>query len=129
MNFPTQLDFDGNYYQIIFDDEDDELLILLWYRRIRRRHLHCHHQAEEALRRHRIRRYRANLNYLKRAELMPNPRVNSGWQAIYQSRDDRAYIHVLGMPGTLVPSSGLTQTKREQVEKALAHLMLLVDWG
>ncbi|KAG9121025.1 hypothetical protein FRC07_003195 [Ceratobasidium sp. 392] len=35
--------------------------------------------------------------YLRRQELMPYPRVESAWLALYQSRDDRAYITTMSV--------------------------------
>ena len=35
-------------------------------------------------------------NYLCRAQLLPNPRVGTPWQALFRSRNDRAYITTMG---------------------------------
>ncbi|KAG9078722.1 hypothetical protein FS749_009219 [Ceratobasidium sp. UAMH 11750] len=35
--------------------------------------------------------------YLRRQELMPNPRLESGWLALYRSREDRAYITTMSI--------------------------------
>ncbi|TFK78572.1 hypothetical protein K466DRAFT_606859, partial [Polyporus arcularius HHB13444] len=35
--------------------------------------------------------------YLRRAQLLPNPRRDTPWQALYESRDDRAYITTMGI--------------------------------
>jgi hypothetical protein len=35
--------------------------------------------------------------HLRRGELMPAPRQESPWQALYQSREDRAYITTMGI--------------------------------
>lgn len=34
--------------------------------------------------------------YLCRPQLLPNPRINTPWQALYRSRSDRAYITTMG---------------------------------
>ncbi|EUC62819.1 DDE family endonuclease [Rhizoctonia solani AG-3 Rhs1AP] len=77
-------DEDDLIYQMLFDDDDD--LVILRFLRLRR-------QQDAANRRPRKRRR----YYLTRPELQQNPRDSSGWQSIYQSREDRAYIHVLGI--------------------------------
>ncbi|KDN44640.1 hypothetical protein RSAG8_05405, partial [Rhizoctonia solani AG-8 WAC10335] len=40
---------------------------------------------------------RSRCRFLKRAELMPAPRTESPWQAIFRSREDRAFITTMGM--------------------------------
>ncbi|TFK80251.1 hypothetical protein K466DRAFT_452479, partial [Polyporus arcularius HHB13444] len=35
--------------------------------------------------------------YLRRAQLLPNPRRDTPWQALYESHDDRAYITTMGI--------------------------------
>ena len=35
--------------------------------------------------------------YLCRPELIPNPRIGSPWQALYQSQSDRAFITTMGL--------------------------------
>lgn len=35
--------------------------------------------------------------YLRRPQLLPNPRYDTPWQALYESHDDRAYITTMGI--------------------------------
>ncbi|KAI0648375.1 hypothetical protein C8Q79DRAFT_1008705 [Trametes meyenii] len=35
--------------------------------------------------------------YLRRAQLLPNPRSNTPWQVLYESQDDRAFITTMGI--------------------------------
>src|SRR5690348_1255510 len=51
-------------------------------------------RSEEAReeRRRRIRRL-----YITRADLLPQPRVTSAWQALWSERSDRAFIHLMGL--------------------------------
>ncbi|KAF9480326.1 hypothetical protein BDN70DRAFT_832907 [Pholiota conissans] len=44
----------------------------------------------------RIERRHENRNYLCRSQLPPNPRHGTAWQALYGSRDDRAFITTMG---------------------------------
>lgn len=75
---------------IIEQDEDDEklrqaaLAVLLVI------------GAEEARNDRQARRHRTRY-YLCQPELMPNPRVDSPWQKLYLSRNDRAYITTMGV--------------------------------
>ncbi|KAL1657984.1 hypothetical protein GGF50DRAFT_68149 [Schizophyllum commune] len=52
--------------------------------------------AEEA-RLIRAERRAANRVYLTRPDLLPNPRKDTPWQALYASRSDRAYITTMGL--------------------------------
>ncbi|CEL62865.1 hypothetical protein RSOLAG1IB_12589 [Rhizoctonia solani AG-1 IB] len=78
------------------DDDDDELIL----------HLLIDHDSLVIPRFLCLRRRNRNTNplpkkrernYLKRAQLQQAPMGNSGWQSIYRSREDRAYINVLGI--------------------------------
>ncbi|GLB43937.1 putative DDE superfamily endonuclease [Lyophyllum shimeji] len=51
--------------------------------------------VEEA-RRIRAERRQPNRLYLRRPQLIANPRVRTPWQALYESRNDRAYITTMG---------------------------------
>jgi hypothetical protein len=44
----------------------------------------------------RIDRRNEKRNYLCRAQLLPNPRVGTPWQALFHSQNDRAYITTMG---------------------------------
>ncbi len=52
--------------------------------------------AEEA-RISRAERRQPGRHHLRRPQLLPNPRSNTPWQALYESRDDRAYITTMGI--------------------------------
>lgn len=52
--------------------------------------------AEEA-RITRAERRQPSRRYLRRPQLLPNPRYDTPWQALYESRDDRAYITTMGI--------------------------------
>lgn len=52
--------------------------------------------AEEARQNRQARRNRTR-HYLCRPELLPNPRVDTPWQKLYESRSDRAYITTMGV--------------------------------
>ena len=50
--------------------------------------------------------------YLCRPQLLPNPHINTPWQALYHSRNDRAYITTMGFDVEtfkLILSAGFTQ--------------------
>ena len=50
--------------------------------------------------------------YLCHPQLLPNPRINTPWQALYRSRNDRAYITTMGFDVEtfeLILSAGFTQ--------------------
>ena len=49
--------------------------------------------------------------YLCHPQLLPNPHINTPWQALYHSRNDRAYITMMGDVETfkLILSAGFTQ--------------------
>ncbi|KAF9039695.1 hypothetical protein BDZ89DRAFT_945205 [Hymenopellis radicata] len=53
------------------------------------------HGAQES-RRFRAERRRARRLYIIRPELLPNPRINTPWQALYHSQSDRAFITTMG---------------------------------
>ena len=52
--------------------------------------------AEEA-RLHRAEQRLPSRRYLRRPQLLPSPREGTPWQALYDSRDDRAYITTMGI--------------------------------
>lgn len=52
--------------------------------------------AEEA-RRLRAERRLIHRTYLTRPDLLPNPRVDTPWQALYHRRNDRAFITTMGL--------------------------------
>ncbi len=52
--------------------------------------------AEEA-RLTRIERRKPSRRYLRRPQLLPNPRTNTPWQVLFTSRDDRAFITTMGI--------------------------------
>ena len=52
--------------------------------------------AEEA-RLRRAERRRPNRRYLRRPQLLPNPRQDTPWQVLYESHDDRAFITTMGI--------------------------------
>jgi hypothetical protein len=82
-----EYDDEDEFVHWMLMDDDDEAIVLLRYRRLRRQRAHAVNHRPRPRKRH----------YLKRAELLPSPGESSGWQAICQSREDRAYIHVLGI--------------------------------
>lgn len=45
----------------------------------------------------RQRKQRVRGNYLTRPELLPSPREESAWLAVYRSRENRAYINTMGI--------------------------------
>ena len=50
--------------------------------------------------------------YLCRPQLLPNPHINTPWQALYHSRNDRTYITTMGFDVAtfkLILSAGFTQ--------------------
>ncbi|KAG8728805.1 hypothetical protein FRC11_010158 [Ceratobasidium sp. 423] len=72
--------------RMLLDDDDEDIYMLQqWQRR----------QQQDPVARNRKSR-RERWNYLKRGELLPNPRDLSSWLGIYRSREDRAYLKVLG---------------------------------
>ncbi|KAF8701721.1 DDE superfamily endonuclease, partial [Rhizoctonia solani] len=82
---PKDLDLDSD--DLVLDmlmDNDNKDLILFEFIRL-------------YLLRSKNRPRRRPKHYLTRPELLPNPRLISGWQSIYTSRKDRAFIHVLGI--------------------------------
>ncbi|KAG8686021.1 hypothetical protein FRC11_009655 [Ceratobasidium sp. 423] len=89
MNYVPELD-----YNLIEDDfvlrmllsDDNEDMAILRFLRLRRQQANADHQPQDKKR-----------HYLTRPELLPHPRTRSGWLSIYQSREDRAYIHVMGI--------------------------------
>ncbi|EUC55558.1 DDE family endonuclease, partial [Rhizoctonia solani AG-3 Rhs1AP] len=89
MNHLAELDYDGDeedfvLRMLILDDTAD--LGVLKFLRLRRQ--------QEIVNRHAPVKKR---HYLTRPELQPAPMVRSGWQSIYLSREDCAYIQVLGL--------------------------------
>ncbi|KIM55807.1 hypothetical protein SCLCIDRAFT_30069 [Scleroderma citrinum Foug A] len=52
--------------------------------------------------------------YLWRAQLLPNPRINTPWQTLYESQDDRAFITTMGFDvetfGYILTSGSLDST-------------------
>jgi hypothetical protein len=52
--------------------------------------------AEES-RRERLARRQARRIYLIRGDLLPNPRSNTPWQALYLARNDRAFVTTMGV--------------------------------
>ena len=52
--------------------------------------------TEEA-RIHRAEQRLPSRRYLHRPQLLPSPRVNTPWQVLYDSCDDRAYIMTMGI--------------------------------
>ncbi|KEP44928.1 DDE family endonuclease [Rhizoctonia solani 123E] len=83
----AELEYDNEddlVYRMLLNDDTD--LVILQFIQLR-------HKQNAANRRPRKRpRY-----YLTRPELQQSPMVGLGWQSIYQSCEDRAYIHVLGI--------------------------------
>ncbi|KAI0344497.1 hypothetical protein BDW22DRAFT_1391232 [Trametopsis cervina] len=53
--------------------------------------------AEDTRQQHRMETRRRTRQYLTRPELLPNPRVNTPWQQLYESRSDRAFITTMGV--------------------------------
>ena len=51
----------------------------------------------EETRRNRAERRLPNRRYLCRAQLLPDPRHNTPWQVLYESRSDRAFITTMGI--------------------------------
>ncbi|KAH8103832.1 hypothetical protein BXZ70DRAFT_1005398 [Cristinia sonorae] len=70
------------------DDNDQELQLAVAFLVL----VLC--SAEEAARISNSRRRRL---YLRRAELLPNPRAETPWQALWGTRSDRAYITTMGV--------------------------------
>src|SRR6267154_53134 len=52
--------------------------------------------AEES-RRERLARRQARRTYLIRGDLLPNPRADTPWQALYMGQNDRAFITTMGV--------------------------------
>ena len=52
--------------------------------------------AEET-RTHRAERRQPSRRYLRRPQLLPNPRQDTPWQILYNSHDDRAFITTMGI--------------------------------
>jgi hypothetical protein len=50
----------------------------------------------ELARLHRIESRNPSRLYLCRPQLLPNPRLNTPWQALYESQNDRAFITTMG---------------------------------
>lgn len=50
------------------------------------------HAGAEECRRLRAERRLVRRTYLTRPDLLPNPRMNTAWQAMYENRSDRAFI-------------------------------------
>ena len=44
----------------------------------------------------RVRRRNINRLYLRRQDLLPNPRIGTPWQVLYAARNDRAFITTMG---------------------------------
>ncbi|KAG8686750.1 hypothetical protein FRC11_008428 [Ceratobasidium sp. 423] len=87
MNYLEAIDYDDEddlVYRMLFDDSDD--LVILQFLRLRHKQNAANHHPRKR------KRY-----YLTRPELQQSPMDSSGWQSIYRSREDRAYIHVLGI--------------------------------
>ena len=53
--------------------------------------------GSEAARAEYAERRRAHRFYLRRPQLLPDPRENTPWQALYATRDDAAYIVTMGI--------------------------------
>lgn len=79
-------------HTLAFDDDTEETVAIILLVVI----LACGYQSRllraEGRRRHRM--------YLCRPELIPNPRVGSPWQVLYQSQSDRAFITTMGLDVT-----------------------------
>ena len=75
--------------ELAFNDESEETIAITLLVII----LACGYQSRllraEGRRRHRL--------YLCRPELVPNPRIGSPWQVLYQSQSDRAFITTMGI--------------------------------
>lgn len=87
---------DQGYWEIIraeeeADQEDEDLIeeqlialgLMIWV------------GAEES-RQRRAEQRLAHRTYLVRGNLLPNPRIETPWQKLYQGRDDRAFITTMG---------------------------------
>ncbi|CAE6417110.1 unnamed protein product [Rhizoctonia solani] len=87
MNYLEVFDYDDEddmIYRMLLNDDNDHIIL---------RFIRLRQQQNVANRRPQKRqRY-----YLTRPELQQTPMESSGWQSIYRSREDRAYIHVLGI--------------------------------
>jgi len=72
-------------WQLLFDDDDDDIELIA-----------AHATLQNCLRI--ARRKRA---YLTRTALCPNPRINTPWQFLYHSQDNRAFINTMGVDCTV----------------------------
>ncbi|KAG8698458.1 hypothetical protein FRC11_014408, partial [Ceratobasidium sp. 423] len=82
-----EFDYDDEDYlviQMLLNDNSD--LVILRFIQLR-----CRQNAANCRPRRRQR------HHLTRPELQQTPMDSSGWQSIYQSHEDRAFIHVLGI--------------------------------
>ncbi|KEP46236.1 DDE family endonuclease [Rhizoctonia solani 123E] len=75
---------------LLDDDEEDIYMLQRWWRRRQQQ------RVQDQVRRNQ-KPPRERWNYLKRGDLLPNPRDLSSWLGIYNSREDRAYLKVLGV--------------------------------
>lgn len=85
-------------YQILFENDIDDLNHLLLRKNIAAIALYViqrHLSKNTGNQRQRKRRVRGN--YLTRPELLPSPREESAWLAVYWSQEDRAFINTMGI--------------------------------
>lgn len=73
---------------LLFDDSDDEV-DYLWRRNVAVVYIFGAIVLGD---RHRISRRERRSGHLVRANLQPQPRIESAWQSLYKSDDDRAFI-------------------------------------
>ncbi|KAL0948710.1 hypothetical protein HGRIS_008844 [Hohenbuehelia grisea] len=52
--------------------------------------------AQEQAHKTRVTQRNATRRYLCHSQLLPNPRINTPWQRLYESRSDRAFITTMG---------------------------------
>ncbi|KAB5588424.1 hypothetical protein CTheo_8137 [Ceratobasidium theobromae] len=94
---PSEHSFIEKYltFRMLFADDTDDEYVQLLRQNITLITLYIIDQYEDGQRRQR-KRVRGGY-YLRRAELMPSPRIESGWLAVYRSQEDRTYINTMGV--------------------------------
>ncbi|KAF8670417.1 DDE superfamily endonuclease [Rhizoctonia solani] len=88
LNRQFEAEDDDFILRMLLDDEEEDIYIIRRWRK---------QQREQDLVQRNRNPWRERWNYLKRGELLPNPRDLSSWLGIYNSREDRAYLNVFGV--------------------------------
>lgn len=64
-------------------------------------------------------------NYLCRPQLPPNPRVGTAWQALFRSRNDRAFITTMGFDAQCPVAQGQIPSHHRRCRR----LLVVFDGG